>query len=59
MHTRSDRNTLPGRTEKLTGINIGYNLGPVALNAHVAKGDDVGGTESQGKAALIHANVAF
>jgi len=59
MHTRSDRNTLPGFTEKLTGINIGYNLGPVALNAHVAKGDDVGGTQSDGKAVLIHANVAF
>ena len=60
MHTRSDRNTLPGATEKLTGINIGYNLGPVAVNVNVAKGDDVGGvTSSEGKAALIHANVAF
>ena len=44
---------------KLKGINIGYNLGPVALNAHIAKGDDVGGTDSDGKAMLIHANVAF
>jgi hypothetical protein len=43
----------------LTGINIGYNLGPVAVNAHIAKGDDVGGTASEGKAAMIHANVAF
>ena len=59
MHARSERNTLPGFTEKLTGINIGYNLGPVALNAHIAKGDDVGGTDSDGKAMLIHANVAF
>ena len=59
MHTRTERNTLPGFTEKLTGINIGYNLGPVALNAHIAKGEDVGGTDSDGKAALIHANVAF
>ena len=60
MHTRSDRNTLPGATEKLTGINIGYNLGPVALNAHIAKGENVGGiVQSEGKAALIHANVAF
>jgi len=60
MHTRSERNTLPGATEKLTGINIGYNLGPVALNAHIAKGDDVGGVvNSEGKAVLIHANVAF
>jgi len=60
MHTRTERNTLPGATEKLTGINIGYNLGPVALNAHIAKGDDVGGVvNSEGKAALIHANVAF
>jgi hypothetical protein len=59
MHTRSDRNTLTN-TEKLTGINIGYNLGPVALNAHIAKGDSVGGVaQSEGKAALIHANVAF
>jgi hypothetical protein len=59
MHARSERNTLPGFTEKLTGINIGYNLGPVAVNAHIAKGDDVGGTASEGKAAMIHANVAF
>jgi hypothetical protein len=59
MHARTDRNTLVGFTEKLTGINIGYNLGPVALHTNIAKGDDVGGTDSDGKAVLIHANVAF
>ena len=60
MHTRSVRNTLPGFTEKLTGINVGYNLGPVALNLNVAKGEDIGGVvNSTGRAALIHANVAF
>ena len=59
MHARSDRNTLPGFTEKLTGVNIGYNLGPVAVNALIAKGNDVGGTASEGRAAMIHANVAF
>jgi len=59
MHARSERNTLPGFTEKLTGINIGYNLGPVAVNAHVAKGKDIAGTASEGRAAMVHANVAF
>jgi len=59
MHTRTEQNILPGFTEQLTGINIGYNLGPVALNTHIARGSEVGGTDSDGKAVLIHANVAF
>jgi hypothetical protein len=29
--------------QKLTAIQLGYNLGPVALTVGVAKNDDIGG----------------
>ena len=46
--------------EKLTGVNIGYNLGPVTLNAWYVDGDNVGGTSNgQGKAAMLLATTRF
>ena len=30
--------------EKITSLQLGYNLGPVAVIAAYSKGDDVGGT---------------
>lgn len=58
MHARTDRSTV-ALTEKLTGVNLGYSLGPVAVNAILAKGDNVGGTIADGKAAFINTSVKF
>jgi len=38
--------------EKLRAINIGYNLGPVVVNAMAVQGDDVGGTAGRDVDAL-------
>jgi hypothetical protein len=49
-------------TEKIQGINIGYNLGPVALTAILVDADDVGATTTtgrDGRAAHIGASVKF
>ena len=49
-------------TEKIQGINIGYNLGPVALTAVFVDADDVGATTTtgrDGRAAHIGASVKF
>jgi len=43
IHATAERTGLASK-QKTTGINIGYNLGPVALTAAVAKSEDVGGT---------------
>jgi hypothetical protein len=43
IHATAERTGLANK-QKTTGINIGYNLGPVALTAGVAKSEDVGGT---------------
>jgi len=43
IHATAERTGLASK-QKTTGINIGYNLGPVALTAGVAKSEDVGGT---------------
>lgn len=46
--------------EKLTGVNIGYNLGPVTLNAWYVDGDNVGGVSTgEGKAAMLVATTRF
>jgi hypothetical protein len=46
--------------EKLTGVNIGYNLGPVTLNAWYVDGDNVGGVATgEGKAAMLLATTRF
>jgi hypothetical protein len=46
--------------EKLTGVNIGYNLGPVTLNAWYVDGDNVGGVAAgEGKAAMLLATTRF
>jgi len=58
MRANTSRNTL-SLSEKMTGINIGYALGPISLNTHIAKGDNVAGTVSKGEAVLIHANLNF
>jgi len=59
LQGRTKQNTISGFTEVLTGINIGYALGPISLNAHVARGKDMGLALGTGKAAMVHANVAF
>jgi hypothetical protein len=59
---KSDLSTAGRPTEKIQGINLGYNLGPVAITAVVVKGDDVGATAStgqDGRAAHIGASVKF
>lgn len=46
--------------EKLTGVNIGYNLGPVTVNAWYVDGDNVGGASTgEGKAAMLLATTKF
>jgi hypothetical protein len=46
--------------EKLTGVNIGYNLGPVTVNAWYVDGDNVGGASTgEGKAAMLLATTRF
>jgi hypothetical protein len=59
---KTDISTVATPTEKIQGINIGYNLGPVALTAVLVDADDVGATTSTGKdgrAAHIGASVKF
>lgn len=43
IHATADRTALVNK-QKTSAIQIGYNLGPVALVTSVAKSDDVGGT---------------
>jgi hypothetical protein len=48
--------------EKIQGINIGYNLGPVAITGIVVKADNVGATSTagrNGKGAHAGASVKF
>ena len=59
---KTDISTAATPTEKIQGINIGYNLGPVAITGLVVKADDVGATTTtgrNGKAAHIGASVKF
>ena len=43
IHAKAERTNL-ANDQKTSGIQLGYNLGPVALVTSVAKSDDVGGT---------------
>jgi hypothetical protein len=43
IHATAERTNLANE-QKTSGIQLGYNLGPVALVTSVAKSDDVGGT---------------
>jgi hypothetical protein len=43
VHATAERTNL-ANDQKTSGIQLGYNLGPVALVTSVAKSDDVGGT---------------
>ena len=44
VHATAERTNLAA-DQKTSGIQLGYNLGPVALVTSVAKSDDVGGTQ--------------
>ena len=59
---KSDLSTVATPTEKIQGINVGYNLGPVAITGLVVKADNVGATNvtgRNGKAAHVGASVKF
>jgi hypothetical protein len=61
---RTDVSTVNTTEEKIQGIQVGYNLGPVALQGTVAKVDNIGtpatGTTGRdGKAAHVTASVKF
>ena len=59
---KSDLSTAATPTEKIQGINVGYNLGPVAITGLVVKADNVGATNvtgRNGKAAHVGASVKF
>jgi len=59
---KTDLSTALTPTEKIQGINIGYNLGPVAITGVFVKADDVGATTvtgRNGKAAHVGASVKF
>jgi len=59
---KTDLSTATTPTEKIQGINVGYNLGPVAITGVFVKADDVGATTTtgrNGKAAHVGASVKF
>jgi hypothetical protein len=59
---KTDLSTAATPTEKIQGINIGYNLGPVAITGVFVKADDMGATTTtgrNGKAAHVGASVKF
>ena len=43
LHATAEKTAVTNK-QKLTAIQLGYNLGPVALTVGVAKNDDIGGT---------------
>jgi hypothetical protein len=43
LHATAEQNTSANAKQKLTAIQLGYNLGPVALTVGVAKNSDIGG----------------
>ena len=51
MHATADNNVASGTagivTQKLTAVQLGYNLGPVALTVGVAKNSDLNGVSGQ------------
>jgi len=60
---KTDSSVVTSTQEKIQGINIGYNLGPVALQGNFVKADNMGATTAttgkDGKAAHITASVKF
>lgn len=59
---RTNLSTAATPTEKIQGINIGYNLGPVAITGMLVDATDVGATTTtgrDGRAAHINATVKF
>jgi len=61
---KTDISTVNTTEEKIQGINIGYNLGPVALQGNLVKVDNIGTpstsvAQQNGKAAHITASVKF
>ena len=51
MHSTADNNVASGTsgvvTQKLTAVQLGYNLGPVALTVGVARNTDLNGIAGQ------------
>jgi hypothetical protein len=45
LHATAEQDTTANAKQKLTAIQLGYNLGPVALTVGVAKNSDIGGVE--------------
>jgi hypothetical protein len=60
---KTDSSTPATTQEKIHGINVGYNLGPVALQGNIVKADNMGATTAttgkDGKAAHVTASVKF
>lgn len=61
---KTDSSTVLATEEKIQGINIGYNLGPVALQGVLAKVDNIANplssaAQQNGKAAHVTASVKF
>ena len=61
---KTDSSTVNTTEEKIQGINIGYNLGPVALQGVLAKVDNMANplssaAQQNGKAAHVTASVKF
>jgi len=60
---KTESSTVNTKEEKIQGINVGYNLGPVALQGTIVKADDMGATTAttgkDGKAAHVTASVKF
>jgi hypothetical protein len=61
---KTDSSTVNTTEEKIQGINIGYNLGPVALQGVLAKVDNIANpvssaAQQNGKAAHVTASVKF
>jgi hypothetical protein len=59
---KTELSTVGTLDEKIQGINIGYNLGPVAITGIVVKADNVGATSTagrNGKGAHAGASVKF
>ena len=61
---KTDLSSVNTTEEKIQGINIGYNLGPVALQANLVKVDNIGtplssAAQANGKAAHVTASVKF
>jgi hypothetical protein len=61
--TEADGTSLTARTatldEKIKAINVGYNLGPVVINAMYAQGDNVGGAAQDTDALHLNFTTKF